>query len=148
MSSIKPYFLVNLRPRTTNQNKNSLMLAKCRYVEIQVNQQWISCHIFGLIEDFMDLFCVLVAVQISTNSFQIKVILEKTCGGRFLWNRNWDLGWIWAGWHYWRKNIWADYEQFLGLVFLSFCGQKKIKNIVASALKSWIKWSYSFSLKI
>ena len=27
----------------------------------------------------------------------IKVIREKSRGGRFLWNRNWDLGWIWAG---------------------------------------------------
>ena len=27
-----------------------------------------------------------------------KVIIEKSCDGRFLWNRNWDLGWIWAKW--------------------------------------------------
>ena len=127
MSSIKPYFLVNLRLRTTNQNKNSFMLAKCRYVEIQVNQQWISCHIFGLIEDFMDLFCVLVAVQISTNSFQIKVITGKSCGGRLLWNRNWDLGWIWPGWQYWKKRVWADYEQLLRVVFHVFRGKKKFK---------------------
>ena len=26
----------------------------------------------------------------------IKVIREKSRGGRFLWNKNWDLGWIWA----------------------------------------------------
>ena len=26
-----------------------------------------------------------------------KVIIEKSRGWRFLWNRNWDLGWIWAG---------------------------------------------------
>ena len=26
-----------------------------------------------------------------------KVIIEKSRGGRFLWNRNWDLGWIWTG---------------------------------------------------
>ena len=25
----------------------------------------------------------------------IRVIIEKSRGGRFLWNRNWDLGWIW-----------------------------------------------------
>ena len=128
MSSIKPYFLVNLRPRTTNQNKNSLMLAKCRYVEIQVNQQWISCHIFGLIEDFMDLFCVLVAVQISTNSFQIKVISEKSCGGRLLWNRNWDLGWIWPGWHYWEKKFGPIMSTFWGRFFQVFCGKKKFNK--------------------
>ena len=27
-----------------------------------------------------------------------KVIIEKSRGGRFLWNRNWNLGWIWAKW--------------------------------------------------
>ena len=26
-----------------------------------------------------------------------KVIIEKLRDGRFLWNRNWGLGWIWAG---------------------------------------------------
>ena len=26
-----------------------------------------------------------------------KVIIKKSRGGRFLWNRNGDLGWIWAG---------------------------------------------------
>ena len=24
----------------------------------------------------------------------------KSCGGRSLWNRNWDFGWIWTGLHY------------------------------------------------
>ena len=27
-----------------------------------------------------------------------KVIIDKSRGGRFLWSRNWDLGWIWANW--------------------------------------------------
>ena len=57
-----------------------------------------------------------------------KVIIEKYRGGRFLWNRNWDLSWIWAGWHYWKKEIWANYEQLFRPVFSSFHGQKKIKN--------------------
>ena len=26
-----------------------------------------------------------------------KVIIEKSHSGIFLWNRNWHLGWIWAG---------------------------------------------------
>ena len=30
--------------------------------------------------------------------FTGKVIIEKSSGGRFLWNRNLDLGWIWAKW--------------------------------------------------
>ena len=40
-----------------------------------------------------------------------------------------------------RKKILADYEQLLRLFFLCFHGQKKmkIKNIVASKLKSYIK---------
>ena len=37
-----------------------------------------------------------------------------------------------------KKTIWANYEQLLGLVFSSFRGEKIIKNIVASALKSCI----------
>ena len=38
------------------------------------------------------------------------------------------------------KKVWADYEQLLREVFSTFCGQKKkIENIVASALKSYIK---------
>ena len=43
----------------------------------------------------------------------IKVIIEKSRNGRFLWHRKWDLGWIWAGWHYWKKNwgqLWATFE--------------------------------------
>ena len=46
----------------------------------------------------------------------------------FLLNRNWDLGWILASWHYWKKHIWANYEQLLRPVFSSFHGQKKLKH--------------------
>ena len=46
-----------------------------------------------------------VCIQVSKNTLLksneritlSKVIIEKLRGGRFLWNRNWDLGWIWAG---------------------------------------------------
>ena len=55
-----------------------------------------------------------------------KVIIEKSHGGKFLWNRNSDLGWSRAGWHYWKKeDIWAYYEQLLRLVFSCFHGPKK-----------------------
>ena len=27
-----------------------------------------------------------------------KVIIHKLSAEQFLWNRNWDLGWFWAGW--------------------------------------------------
>ena len=40
-----------------------------------------------------------------------------------------------------KKRVWADYEQLFGVIFSTFCGQKKKKfeNIVASALKSCIE---------
>ena len=67
------------------------------------------------------------------------VIIEKSCGGRFLWKRNWDFGWIWAGWHYWFGPIMSN---FLGWFFFKFslAKKKEKKNIVGSTLKSYIKW--------
>ena len=57
-----------------------------------------------------------------------KVIIGKSRGGRFLWNRNWDLGWIWAGW--------ATFEAgFFKFSWAKTNFKKQIKNIVASALK-------------
>ena len=48
------------------------------------------------------------------------------------------------------KKIWADYEQLLRVVFSCFQGQKKCnlkkKKIVASPLKSCIKWSFKKNL--
>ena len=38
-----------------------------------------------------------------------------------------------------KKKFWVDYEQLFRLVISSFHGQKKGKNIVASALKSCMK---------
>ena len=49
---------------------------------------------------------------------------------------------IWAGFGpvgNTEKKNWAEYEQLLRLVFSCFHGQKKIKNIVVSALESCIK---------
>ena len=80
-----------------------------------------------------------------------KVITHKLCGEQFLWNRNWDLGWVWASWQYWKTN-WADYEQLLRSVFSCFQGQKKIRffflNIAASALKKLHKMKLKKKLKI
>ena len=45
------------------------------------------------------------------------IIIEKSCSGRYLWKRNWDFGWIWASWHYWKKKILANYEQLIRPVF-------------------------------
>ena len=73
--------------------------------------------------------------SIKLNTSNIKFIIEKSRGGRFFWNRNWDLGWIWAGWHYWKiiilGRLWATFEA----VFFMFCWAK----IKTSALKSCIK---------
>ena len=78
---------------------------------------------------------------------QPKVIIEKSHGGRFLWNRNWvlallhdiqpalyaPLSWrwgrikIWACWHLIvKKKIWADYKQLFRPIISSFHGQKKL----------------------
>ena len=48
-----------------------------------------------------------------------KIIIEKSCNGRFLWHWNWDLGWILAGWHCWpfgliMSNLWGRF--FKGFV--------------------------------
>ena len=62
---------------------------------------------------------------------------HKLRGEPFLWNRNWDLGWFWAGWQYWKKN--------LGPIVSNFWGQfLHATNIVASALKSCIKLKVIF----
>ena len=46
-----------------------------------------------------------------------------------LWNRNWDLGWIWASWHYiLKKKIGSIMSNFLGRFFQVFMGKKKFKN--------------------
>ena len=57
-----------------------------------------------------------------------KVIIEKSCVGRFLWNRNWAFAWIWKNWQYWEKRVWANYGQLLRVVFSCFQGQK-VKKI-------------------
>ena len=51
-------------------------------------------------------------------------------------NQFWTVG-CGLGWAVGKK-VWADYEELLREVFSTFCGQrnKKLKNIVASALKS------------
>ena len=51
-----------------------------------------------------------------------KVIIHKSRGEHFLWNRNWDLGWFWA-----------DYEYLYRAVILCFHGRQKFqifKNIL------------------
>ena len=54
-----------------------------------------------------------------------KVIIGKSRGGRFLWIRNWDLGWIWADWQYWKKGSGTILSNFWGCFFM-FSGAKKI----------------------
>ena len=53
-----------------------------------------------------------------------KVIIHKSCGEQFLWNRNWDLDWFWASWQYWKKkfgSIWGRFFRvFRGKIFFNF----------------------------
>ena len=62
-----------------------------------------------------------------------KVIIEKPRGGRFLWIRNWDLGWIWAG----SATIEAGF-------FIFSWAKKHSFYIVVSVLKSWKMWKQDF----
>ena len=55
-----------------------------------------------------------------------KVIIEKSRGGRFLWNKYWDLGWIWAGWHCWKKGFGLIMSNFWGWFKLSSGAKKNI----------------------
>ena len=59
-----------------------------------------------------------------------KVIIEKARGGRFLWNRNWDLGWILAGS--------ATFEAGFSL---SSWAKKFFKNILDGENIFCIEWS-------
>jgi hypothetical protein len=52
-------------------------------------------------------------------------------------NRFWAVG-CGLGWAVGKK-VWAYYEQLLREVFSTFCGEKKIENIVSFALKSCIE---------
>ena len=53
-----------------------------------------------------------------------KVIIHKLSAEQFLWNRNWDLGWFWAGWQYWKNNFGPIMINFWGR-FLCFHRQKE-----------------------
>ena len=55
-----------------------------------------------------------------------------------LWAVGCGLGWTVL------KKIWADYEQLLRVDFSTFCGQIFFffENVLASALKSCIKWRW------
>ena len=71
---------------------------------------------------FFFLYCIAICPT--------KVIREKSHGGRFLWNKNWDLGWIWAGS--------ATFEAG----FLMFSWAKKIfKNILDGENIFGIEWN-------
>ena len=81
-----------------------------------------------------------------TSDFRVgsyKVIREKSCGGRFLWNKNWDLGWIWAG----SATFEAGFLMFLWAKFF-------LKNILDSENIFGIEWlcfthfQYKFNLDL
>ena len=56
--------------------------------------------------------------------------LHKSRDEQSLWNRNWDLGWFWADWQYWKK-FGVIMSNFWGRFFHVF-----FWNVVTSALKS------------
>ena len=70
-------------------------------------------------------FCEISTLLLSVCTVdKSKVIREKSRSGRFLWNRNWDLGWIWASWHYRKKKIGPIMSNFWGRFFHVFMGKK------------------------
>ena len=77
---------------------------------------------------------------------------REVCGGRFLRNRNWDLGWILADWQYWKKRVWDDYEQLLRAVFSGFQRQniffwfsigQEIFSILSCSITDTSPWDLS-----
>ena len=74
-----------------------------------------------------------------------KVFLYKSRGDQFLYNRNWDLSWFWAGWQYWKKTG-PNMSNFWRQFFFMFSWTKTfiilLKDIAAFTLKSCIKWRW------
>ena len=60
----------------------------------------------------------------------LKVIREKSRGGRFIWNKNWDLGWIWA-----------SSATFEASFFMFSLAKIFFKNVVDSENIFGIEWS-------
>ena len=52
----------------------------------------------------------------------LKVIIHKSHDEHFLWNRNWDLGWFLACWHYCKNGL--IISNFWGQFFYVFMGKK------------------------
>ena len=72
--------------------------------------QILSCYRLPVVSIFLRLH----------NWLRAKVIIEKSRTGRFLWNGNWDLGWIWADWQYCQKRTGLIMSNFWGW-FLQLC---------------------------
>ena len=56
--------------------------------------------------------------------------VHKLCCEQFLWNINWDLGWFWVGWQYWKNNLGQLWATFEGVSFSCYQGQKMILYFV------------------
>ena len=49
---------------------------------------------------------------------------------QFLWNRNWDMDWFWAGWQYWKKHFWPIMSNFIGRFFIFSWAKNKFKTFL------------------
>ena len=76
-----------------------------------------------------------------------KVIIHKSRGDQFLWNRNWDLGWFWAGWQYWKKigpimsNFWERFfHVFMSKIFFfKYCSVRTKRLHKIEVKKQFLK---------
>ena len=60
-----------------------------------------------------------LAMKLAGNTVLSKFIIYKSRGEPFLWNRIWDLGWLWAGWQWYRKCLAQDAQVCFRAVFMS-----------------------------
>ena len=96
---------------------------------------WIRIHIF------MNNWQLFKLYLWKNYTLILKFIIEKSRRWSFLWNRNWDLGWIWAGsvtfdavffMISWAKKIFSNHCRW----WKHFWHRMKLKKIIFFFLKS------------
>ena len=80
-----------VQQRSLLQIATSSFVKRCQlyFVVSNLSNEWLTLYniILRIARNFLE----------TRTTHSCKVIREKSRGGRFLWNKNWDLGWIWAG---------------------------------------------------